>query len=42
MRMLRGHTEGVLAVCFDSNVVVSGSEDKTVRIWPLRDLDKYV
>ncbi len=35
LRTLEGHTEGVLSVCLsaDSRWAVSGSKDKTVRLW---------
>ena len=35
MHLLSGHTEAVSSVCFsaDSSKVVSGSDDKTVKIW---------
>ncbi|KAF9028035.1 WD40 repeat-like protein [Hymenopellis radicata] len=34
-RQLRGHTDGVFSVCFspNSNLLVSGSADKTVKVW---------
>ncbi len=30
---LKGHTNWVRCVAFDGNTIVSGSLDKTVRIW---------
>jgi WD40 repeat protein len=38
VRTLRGHTDWVLAVCFslDSQLVCSGSDDTTARIWRVK------
>jgi F-box and WD-40 domain protein 1/11 len=33
MHTLEGHTRGVRCVTFDGTTIVSGSWDKTVRIW---------
>ena len=30
---LRGHTDSVTCVGFDAHCIISGSEDKTVRVW---------
>lgn len=32
-RELRGHTQGVLDVCFDTKYIVSCSKDTTVKLW---------
>lgn len=36
--ILRGHTSAVLDVVFDSNWIVTGSKDATVRVWRRCDL----
>ncbi len=33
MNTLKGHTKYVRCVAFDGTTIVSGSDDKTVRIW---------
>ena len=32
--VLRGHRKVVTSMCFSSDTLVSGSEDRTVRVWP--------
>ena len=41
MIVLRGHTQKIISVCFNPNgrQIVSGSDDKTVRIW---DISAYM
>jgi hypothetical protein len=34
---LTGHNKSVLSVAIQDNIVVSGSEDKTVRVWDLKN-----
>ncbi|XP_050390383.2 F-box/WD repeat-containing protein 7 isoform X1 [Patella vulgata] len=36
---LKGHTENVLSVIFDKNRVVSGSLDKTIKVWNIKTGD---
>ena len=38
LRVLRGHTSSVLTALFtpDGSKVITGSYDKTVRVWPVR------
>ena len=38
LRVLRGHTDSVRTVLFtpDGSKVITGSGDKTVRVWPIR------
>ena len=33
LAQLEGHTDAVYAVAVEDNTIVSGSKDKTVRIW---------
>lgn len=35
VQTFRGHTNGVMCVQFDENVIVSGSYDSTVKIWDI-------
>jgi hypothetical protein len=42
LRTLRGHSNSVLAVQFDSRIIVSGSEDHTVRVWSSTEGQLYV
>jgi len=37
LRILRGHTSYVTSVAVNGNTVVSGSADRTVRVWDLSD-----
>jgi len=36
LRILEGHTEGVVCLNFDANILASGSVDTTVKIWNFR------
>ncbi|CAI4034792.1 hypothetical protein SMKI_11G2430 [Saccharomyces mikatae IFO 1815] len=36
VRLLRGHTDGITSLKFDSEKLVTGSMDNSVRIWDLR------
>jgi len=36
IRTLTGHSEGVVSLNFDSNVLASGSVDSTIKVWNLR------
>jgi len=37
LRILEGHTEGVVCVNFDADVLASGSVDTTIKIWDFRN-----
>ena len=36
---LQGHTEAVMCACFSrSEQIISGSDDRTVKVWDLRNM----
>eukprot|EP00128_Syssomonas_multiformis_P010575 Colp12_sorted_trinity150504_noHs@35889 len=35
-RVMEGHTEGVLCLQFDDHNVISGAQDKTIRVWDIK------
>jgi F-box/WD-40 domain protein MET30 len=41
LRVLEGHTEGVVCVNFDEDVLASGSVDTTIKIWDFRNGGKF-
>ncbi|MDD1461348.1 WD40 domain-containing protein, partial [Dolichospermum sp. ST_sed2] len=40
----KGHQSGVISVSFspDGKTIATASDDKTARLWPVRDLDRGI
>ncbi|XP_076448455.1 uncharacterized protein LOC143285119 [Babylonia areolata] len=41
VRTFEGHTQGISCVQFDDNRIVSGSSDKTIKVWNIRTNAKW-
>ena len=41
MRTFEGHSEGISCVQFDGSRIVSGSHDKTIRVWNIKTNSKW-
>ncbi|XP_065066535.1 uncharacterized protein LOC135692378 [Rhopilema esculentum] len=41
IRTFHGHTQGVSCVQFDETIIVSGSSDKTIKVWDISCLRTY-
>ena len=33
VKELNGHTDSVTSIIIDENIIISGSKDKTIRLW---------
>ena len=41
VRTFEGHSEGISCVQFDGSRIVSGSHDKTIRVWNIKTNSKW-